>query len=565
MRSNNSAKFLKVVLIVGIALVASGSLLWAWREQRRERLFLEVRAALVEAQFEEAAMGLAVLDQRYGVSEPLLRLQAEFFLARGQGKLALDALEELFEAYPTEANRSAYALGSLARGEVEKAEELLRDWPPGTRHTEPYLNLAASLAFARNDLEAARERFASLYKQSPENPHYAINLASLELRIGGPAREQWALEVLKRLSLAGDLPGRPEQVLLEAGASRARLEWVELAETRIRKQSGEAAFRLALTALDSRRIHGWEAKEALAAVKVLANTAPRRILLADWMLENGCHRELIEWLDGLPREFLKNPDLGTRWVAALEATDHQERIFEFLGGVAWPGREPIRHGYLARAIETMSASEASVARLWWRRAREGALEKPALIEPYLRFLFRRQEWEQIIKLLEQAPASFREAPTNRQAYLAALEGLGKTQPLFRETVRLWEADPDNVALRNNAAALGLLLGLREDEFIRLANENFDRHPDHPDLAATWALAHVDRDPAMVLERLEPLVRRHPRHDGLALYFGEAHRRLGKANPLEMRLHELLVSPSLFPEEKQRLESWKPETQTVHSS
>lgn len=552
--SHSPAKLL--LLFTSLAFVIGGAALFlGLREWRYHQLQEEAGTAVRAGDFDQAALSLLVLEQRYGVDASWLRLKGDLLQAQGDPEV-VELRRRLLEMEGTSENRLAYGVALVSFDQMDRARLLLDGWPKADRQDAPYLNLRGILHFIDGDWAAAHEIFQALHTKADDNIFFAYNLAAIGLRLEDPDREQAGIRLLERLRQGNGLPGQSERILLEAAGALGRSDWLDRVDLWIGDLEDPTRLQMELDTLDTRRLLGSLTPDQLQQAKVRAE---RSLLayraLASWLLETGHTGALLSWVREWDDAVLDDPVASMLAVEGLDRAEAYHELYSLLRDRFWPGREFMRYAFLAQAEDHLMSENRTAANPWWGRAIQHAVKTPQAFYELARQLTRWDQQTILERLLAASPEGIRGQPAFQNLELTLLEAQGRTRELLERFQAKLAAEPDNVVLKNNVAALGLLLDPGNAEYRQMADANFRRVPDHPDLAATWALSHIDSDPAGVKERLEPLLDRFPNHEGLLLYFGEAHRLLGEINPVAARYSDLAASDTLFPEERLRLEQW----------
>ena len=366
-----------------------------------------------------------------------------------------------------------------------------------------------------------------------------------------------SLELLERLRSEGTIEGQAERILLEVAESAGRIDWLDRAEGWIAKLPDPLRLQLELDSLDQRSRMGILSEARMDQIMSAATRDGEALrAVANWMLASRLDSLLLDWVETWEAPLLNDPRNAQIAIRVLDRKEAYAKVYSLLRDQVWPDKEYMRYAFLAHAEDHLMADNRTVANPWWDRAIQHAAEWPNRF-PNLALQFQQwEQWDMLERLLSKASDPVRKSPAFDRFEFTVLEKQGKTQELLARFEEKLEQFPENPVLKNNVAALGILVNPEHPQYHELAGTNFEQFPGNPDVAATWASSRVDVEPARVRQTLEPLLKRFPTHPGLIFYFGEAHRVEGLENPMLPFCEELIASERLFPEELQRLQEWK---------
>ncbi len=136
---------------------------------------------------------------------------------------------------------------------------------------------------------------------------------------------------------------------------------------------------------------------------------------------------------------------------------------------------------------------------------------------------------------------------------------GNTGGLLR-VAREQNADsPGDIRILNNLAFLSLLTGIGRADAARIAAENFHKHPENPNLAATYAYSlYLDGHYQEGLRVLSPFGERRLETAGAALYLALLEQAAGNADAAT-RSAATVDATKLLPEERLLLQKIGPKT------
>ncbi len=517
----NGAK--KLWVIAGfVLLIALGAVLYFGRPAYHR--YKENRAVKQAEEFvKNGDLRSANLSLRVALALNSSNLTANLMMAnlmdQAQSPAAIAYRKRVWELQPTLTNRLFFAACALR---YEKppfpitAEVLNEMRGVGETNTQYHL-VASQLALKLNQLTNAESHLQSAAKLDPTNLLHQLNLATVRLQ---SADINTASEARKNLAgLISDATlGLPALRSLTAD-SITRHDGPSAAEYG-RKLGAHAQATLddrllELSALDEAKATDFP--NALARVQNECKTNSITLALAvSWMNGHGLARPALDWLASVPdgiKETLPAPLAEADCYMTLKDwAGLQSRLV----GHRWDEQDFLRFAMLARALREQNQSEMSNRN--WRLALSAAKARPEQLLVLLQ-LVQLWSWDDddlLWALVERAPRE--EWPLKRlmQKYAAK----GDSEGIYRVYLALLERNPESAEIKNNVAALGLLLGHNRARSIELAREIYEVAKTNVIIASTYAFAlHTQGKTGEALKLMQTFPEAELQRPEVALYYG----------------------------------------------
>ncbi len=541
----------------GVVVVALG----VWLGRPAYRHFKEVHSLKQARQFlEKKDFRNGILSLRAALAANPANLEATRRMAElvteAQSPAALGWWRRVAELSPTIENRLLLATMAMRFEKlpfptaIQKLDETRK---AGAETNVAYHLVASQLALHLNRIEDAAQHLSTAVKLEPTNRLHQLNLATLRLQqkdsaIAGQARaELSALTTDPKLgehalrSLAAD--GLVRKQYAEAEELSRRLLAVPQArfEDRLKHLT-------ILTAAGSPQTNAWLVQVQQEA----ATNASKAAYLAGWLNGHGQSRAALDWLGTLPPLIRTNPPVPVVASDCYLALKDWAGLENFLADQDWDEQEPIRQMLLARA--TREQGRRDVADLQWRRALGAASVKGEFLGAIAHMA---AVWGWAEESEEVLWALVKRAPWQDEAWQKLIEArqrAGDTAGLYRVFSAWLEAKPNAVVVKNNVAALGLLLGRDIEKSARLAREVYLSATNSGMPASTHAFAlHLGGKTVDGLQVLEALPEKELQRPEVATYYAIL---LGSAGQREKAatFATLAEKARLLPEEKLLLEN-----------
>jgi len=491
--------------------------------QHKERRFLKLADQYLAAG--DLRNGLLSLRQALAANprnvETARRL-AEL-LAELRSPLALGWWRRVVELAPTPEHRLRLVAAAL---QLENApypiatqtlDEMAR---LGQTNLAGYHALVSQLALLTHRLEVAIVHLERAVELDPTNRLHRLNLATLQIQHTDPAVSQAARQQLLELVESGQDPHLALlalRSLVTVSLKQGDPVAAEQFSTRLLQLPG-AGFpdRLQhltiLVAAGRPETNAWLDQLQQA----VGTNAAHITLLASWLTDRGRAREALQWLETFPLSLRTNPPITLGVADALIALKDWEAVEAWLAPQHWEEQEPMRLALLTRAARERGRRD--LAEAYWRRVLNvpgGRGESLAAVAQILNTWGWKSELEEVLWAL------VKRAPWHEWAWQALIKSryaAGDTVGLYQVYSAMLEAKPHDREVKNNLAALGLLLQRDLDRSRRLAREVYLADTNNPTFVSTYAFAlHQQGDSAGALQLLQALPESERQRPDVALY------------------------------------------------
>jgi len=394
----------------------------------------------------------------------------------------------LFDLEPSPALAVRFLSEAISLQRFDQAAGFIREQESSFQHSPAFQALAGLVFLVQDDLETAKVFFERARNLEPENREHELNLLKLGLAAGEGGHASDSIGKLLNWSQGHPLRGDALFAVYRFHQSRGQIsEASRGARLVIEEPSG--SFSAKLDCFDfleadldpetrqtlSRRLQELAADNVSSALLYLRragqlNTVP----------------DLWDWIEALPTEFWESP----AWVLAVttHALTLGQRERAEKNADRLPGHSP---PVVRKVLELKVSHRTSAGYSRFLKSALSEITGDATEIAELLKLFSMPGWE-----LEQEALLWelhRRFPENS----AALRLLNSAALKRQDTLALLEVaraahreNPNDLVAANNFSLLRLLLGLEMSQASTLAEKNYSRFPDHPAVAATYALSLV---------------------------------------------------------------------------
>ena len=417
------------------------------------------------------------------------------------------------------ANQLAVVKAALGFGQPELAENMLRAVAERDRHSADYHQLAAALALSRNDRADAEAQFTAALALEPQNKHFALNIASIQLTSSEQTIADRAREKLSELTQETSVRLPALRALAADALSRddrkAAQKWTTLLHVDERANfSDELLHFRALEGTD-------DAASAFEVLKSKAAANPQTTAeLITWLNRRGMAVVAADWSSRLPKEIVEAQPVPLAIAEAYSFMQDWPGLQAWVEGKNWGEFEAMRLAVESHAMHRLSPSErpSMQTQTVWRAALKAAQSRPAQLIAIAQLA---EGWGYRADA-EEAWWMIANSNQNAKTALGALHRIYKAQQdtrgLLRVAKRAFELNPLDVVAANNCASLGLLLS-NDSAARRLAAKLHAEHPTNRAFAATYAYAlHTEGKGAEALKLMETLKEAELRHPAIAAYY-----------------------------------------------
>jgi predicted Zn-dependent protease len=489
-----------------------------------------------------------------------LRLMAKTAEAAGSSQ-ALDFRRQIEAISPTDPeNLIGLADGSLKAGNLDAAELALKSVPPAEQTSTRFHDVAAGIAWVRNDASAVEAHTEEASRLGPNNDGYQLKLARLRLGSKSPELRAGAIAVLDQLSENPAMRSAALRVLLHDSVNRSeRDRALQIADALANAPDATIEDKLTrLSALEALRVSNGQALSAMRAVtkeelyarlaelqKEAASDPTAAAQVAAWMNGNHMALQVLDWKESFSAQVTSVPPLGVTIAESYALASNWEKLKEFMEGSSWGKLDYLRLAYLSRACERLN--DAGNATTAWNKSLAIAQAESASLQ---RLAAEASKWGWPARTEEMLWKIADKGQCPRWAAEALWDFASRrndTPSLYKASKLLLQADPKSLASRNNFVRLALLTEQDEDSAHSLAEALYNENAANPAIASTYALSLFRRgrpaDAAAALDKLTPAQLHEP---SVAFYQGLYLTAAGKPDEAEPYL-QLGADAPLFPE------------------
>ncbi|MEA3213632.1 MAG: hypothetical protein QOE70_6689 [Chthoniobacter sp.] len=548
-------QWIKRVAVVLVILVVT---LGGWRGFRQwqvGRLVKEAHELVQRGDYRNAMLTLQRALHIRPTSPEVARGMAEL-TDKLQMPFSVDWRRSVVDLNPGSADDAlAWAAASLKFRQPHSAEQALAAVPIDGRKNAGYETAVGVTALSEGNEGEAEKHFARAVELAPKNELCQYNLATIRIQSPDAKLRAEAVAVLERLAQGGPAVVFARRALINGFVHEKKLDEALRWSAELLGAEG-AAFRDRLTYLDLlKELKKPELAGALAEAQQAApKESPADVgALVNWMRFDGHPAEALQWVQRLDPKLAGHPQVAMARAECLIALGDWPGLQALVEKSKWGTLEYARWAYLARAMR--GADNTSGFQAMWSQAVQSATTREQFGQ--LAWMATRWGWKQELrKVLAEAsnhPLSDWARQMLHQLYLSE----GDTNGLLNVAERAVQADPKNAAARNNVAMLSLLLKRNRDKALETARDLYQKAPENPTFASTYAFAlhQAGRAPEglAVLQKLPAATLREP---SVAAYYALLLSATG-AGPEAEPYFELASKAPLLPEEKALLQNVAP--------
>jgi hypothetical protein len=444
------------------------------------------------------------------------------------------------------------AEAALKEGALELTDSALREVPPSARSGARYELDAGQLAQEEVRPERARYWFEQVEASRADDARTIFALAAWH---GGLDA---AVDQARARALFQELAARPAERLaawrgLVVLDLRRRDFAAARADGRALIATPGAVFADRVALLDA-LIPGHDVDSQLAALLRTSSPGDAAQVL-DWMTAHGRAEQALAWMDGREKSWRDDPTSGAVCARCLAALGDWVRLRDELRDCTWPGREPARLMWLARAsLELGNGSDALSA---WHRAiaacvtpadfAELARAADAFPEPDNREAEKAEAWTALINRFPELEWPWR-------ALLADDLRRGDLVAAQKVSERLAALEPGEASVAANADLISLL---RDGVTARTAADLLrleQADPENPDVATATAYSLYLQgrfdDALAALGALDPAELRAPER---AAVLGQLLAAAGPSDRAQAALDLAAAQPNLLAAQRASIE------------
>jgi hypothetical protein len=559
----------KPILFAAIILLIAGTAA-AWiygrpvyRHYKEKRAVSEARNFMARGDYRDASVSARTALLLNSNNLEACQIMADLS-DRTRSPQVLEWRRRVAELAPTLQNRLMLASTCLrTQGKpYSMAAQILEDLAGSAQDSAVYQSIAADLALRLGRPGEAATHFEAAARLEPSNQLYQVNLDVMRLQSTNEAAAAEARAALEQMGANPELGATALRWLVSdclrqsdlAGADRYSKQLLaspradisdRLDRLNILQQTGSPEF--------NGYLNGVQRDSLTNAAEVY--------IVTSWMLGHGIVAGTREWLTNCPAKLRAEQPVPLALTDCYMAEKDWLGLDAYLLDQNWRDLEFLRLAFLSRVSEEEQQELAANAR--WRSAvREADTQLGALTT----LLTLARNWKRAPAeqdLLLQIGQYFRRERWALRDLERLYLGAGNTRGLNKLYAMRSEYDSTNYIAQNNLAITSLLLNLDLSHAQELARGTYQRHPENPIIAATYAYSlHVQGKNAAglaVLEKLEPENLQSP---SVALYYGvllasagetgKAAEYLGKAGNGQLLPEEkILLDDALKPQSEKK--------------
>jgi thioredoxin-like negative regulator of GroEL len=453
-------------------------------------------------------------------SAPASRIMAE--LAEKAGNpVALDWRRKVVQLEPKSTEDIlALARCALQFNDIGAAERAMNQVENAGKQEAGYHAVAALLAAARGEQQKTVREWTDAVRLAPDEKAYQLQLAIAQAHSRDSNVHATGQATLQALRNDPKQRAAATRALISDGLARHANAGDLLELARQLQAYPEATLEDHLTYLDF--LHQTQSPQFTSYLTTLEKSTAGNPLqltaLLSWMSRSNLNLFALDFLKTLPAKDRQ------KWPVPLAVADIYTRLKDWRNLLAnlqtanWADFDFLRHAYLTRALR--AENKPAAAEREWASATKAASEQSELLLSLVRVT---SEWKwnsetlDLLWTLAKYPDKQNEAlQTLYRLYAKA----GDTEGLYRVLVRLSQADPDNLNVKNNLAQVSLLLNADREEARRLAADVYRKMPSNPAYATTFAYSLLTKgDTKGALKIMNALTEKQLHDPSIATYYG----------------------------------------------
>jgi cytochrome c-type biogenesis protein CcmH/NrfG len=443
----------------------------------------------------------------------------------------------------------AFVEAAARFNEIAAADNAMERAAPSMRETAEFHVAAARLAEAKKDFAKADEEWTKAVTLAPNNNTYQLQYGISLLRADDTSKHEKGLSILQNLRSDEKQRSAATRALLADAALRHQNSEKLADLARELQEYPEATFTDRILYADVlRQLRDPKFAEYLTKIEqVAANKTADLASLITWLRGSGMSLVAIDYARTLPPEQLSKWPVCLAMAESYTKVGDWNRLENEINNQQWGRYEFLRHAYLALA--SRKQGKGTVADREWSAAEKAAGSQPDLLSALARAAtdwgWQNEAVRALWTLADQPASKFDALQSLYQRYIEAQD----TPGLYRVLTRLVELKPDDMAIQNNFAQVGLLLNVDIGRVNRVAEEVYRKDPMNPAYAATYAFAlYTRRDAQGALRIMDKLDAAKLNEPSIATYYGIFLASLGDKERAAQYL-EKAESAKLLPEEK----------------
>lgn len=541
-----------IIFVAVMAIVATGGYFArkAFKRSNERRLVQDARSYIEKKEWRNAQLCLQRSLQINPLGVESFRLMAEMLEAVG-APTAVGWRARVVELEPAVAeHRFEWADTAIRVGDLASAANALAGVSETDRTSARYWKLMGAAAWGRQQAIEAENYYGKALALEPTNLVTAANLATIHLVSTNAATVALARQSLEKMSTNAAVRMVALRHLRSHAVSRRNTNDALRYSSEIEKDAaamlGDKIDHLSILRGTGNPSFG----PYLSTIKEAAkDSSPTAFAVGKWIAQNDNTTNALTWLRSLPAEVQTNQPvplimtdcliIGKDWRELLKVADAQN----------WSEAEYYRLAVVSLAQKSLG--EELAAKASWRKAiREtaGRLDRLTRLVQVTRTWRWEEEYEQ---LLTQLVSSYPKEKWALDALTGKYYADGKTKEIERVLNVSYQANTNDMRLKNNFANILLLRKSRLELAHALAREVYDSSPKDPFFISTYAyslsLQDKHEEAAKIVGGIDPAFLKIP---AVAAYYGAVQVRAGHKETAKDAIAWADAAPVLLPEERE---------------
>ena len=449
------------------------------------------------------------------------------------------------------ADRLALVQTALVFKDYTTATNALAGVAAADQKSSTYQNLAGVIAIGLGQTAEAARHFSEAARLEPENPAPRLNLGVVRLHGSNTLDQAEARIDLKRISTgATNFTMRCQaarELIGDALRSKDYSTALNLSQTLT--QPTNAFFTdklLRLDVLRETKNDGLEAATTQYQREAGTNIA-EVAEMTTWLMTRKSPAIALTWLHTLPSAIQTNQPAALLIATCQVLEQDWNGLQSSLAKQNWAEQDFARHAFLARALRGQKLAGAATAE-WELAYRYASNQKGTLLA-----LFRlAAQWNWIDEGEEILWTVVNRYPEEHWAVQSLQQALimgGRTRSLMQLFAVEAGRSPADMEIKNNLAMTSMLLGVQEQKPYELAREVYEKSPQNPSYASTYAYSlYLQKQYAAALKVMQKLTPKQLSDPSIAGYYGLILQATGD-NAKARSYLDWTTKAKLLPEEK----------------
>lgn len=535
-----------VLAILGVGAYGSRKGYRIWRTGKD---LAQAKEAVSTGDYAKALLWIRSALNRNGNNVEAVRLMGDF-AELSQSPNAVYWRNLLVELQPDSVtNRILLGRISMVQRDLVSAKNALDGVRPADGNLPDILKLKGAFAVATGQFEQAESSFQAAATQEPKNPIPLLNLASIRVQRRDPQMASEARQILE--SLRSNPVVRTDALRSLALDALRQTNFVRAAML-AKDLSRETNASLNDRVLELDVLRAGKSPQLRPTLMTLqrdvATNAAGAFTLGRWMLNTTSPQEAFSWLQSLSPQLRTNLPVTMVLADTFLMTSNWPALQQWVGQQKWAEMEYLRLLFSTRALREQKLDNAAKAE-WTKamKAAEGRLDRLIALERLTTAWNWLPELEEVLWFVTNKYPSEKGAV---QTLSTVLYAGGKTRSFLTLMAQQYRQAPKNLGIKNNLAAIALLLNAEQYKPHELAREVYEKQPDDPAFAATYAFSlYLQKKPREALQLMEKLKPEQLEDPGIAGYYGLILAASGEKAQIKKYLAIANKSP-LLPEERQ---------------